>query len=399
MTVRGEIDLGTDRVKAALALLDHPQNRLGRVVHVTGTNGKGSVCELIARSLGDLKVGLFTSPFIVYENDSIRVIQKNESHAIPFPAMHELNERIEDQFSDLCLTDFERLFLVAVLFFASQALDVTVIEVGVGGRDDATNVFEKISPICVLTSVSLDHQKFLGDTTEEICRNKCGIIQDGSLVFANRELKDELKLIVKRMVVEKGARFVEFVHQESKDRPEQWRFSYRSSLFDLARRVVRQVTGEQSPAMSTYTLPGRLELRRDPILPHHQVVLDGAHNDESASALRQFLDSHVAQPVVWIIATSAGREHIVPYLVRFDDSVILIKFRSFQEDTAPWIQCASPDTLRACLPTTHQNVTVLPNGFVEDALELVSSNVASSSTIVIGGSLYLVRNYLRLIVP
>jgi folylpolyglutamate synthase/dihydropteroate synthase len=141
-------------------------------------------------------------------------------------------------------------------------------------------------------------------------------------------------------------------------------------------------------------LPGRLERRWDIPRVRFPVILDGAHNEESAVALRQFVDREArGRSVVWIIATSVGREAVViPNLVRAEDSAIFIKFKS--HDTASWIQCASPHEL-AAISSTMACQTI--DAFVDEAIASIGDINNRKQLVVVAGSLYLVRNYLRFI--
>ena len=408
MTVRGVIDLGTDRVKQVLSSLDHPEARIARkqIVHVTGTNGKGSTVEMIATGLAALgnKVGVFTSPFLIQETDSIRIFERETITEISESELVRLRDNAVSQFCRDALTDFEALFVAAILFFSAQSLDVAVIEVGMGGREDATNVFQSSRirpPICVLTSVSLDHEKFLGPTIEHICDHKCGIVQEGALFVVNANIAHTCKDIVNKRVAEMHAK-VKYVSGDDFVSP--LNGQHQKMLTAIAIAVIREIesqvsTEEAIAAVARTKLPGRLERRFDcPVVPF-PVILDGAHNAESAVALRKFIDAELVSAnkskTVWIIATSEGRQGIVPILVQDTDDVLFISFKSFS-NTAHWVRACDPSVLANQLSAEHTGSTsTLPDKYIADALSIVSKRRdLDDCLVVVAGSLYLVRNYL-----
>lgn len=167
---------GLMRMEAALRVAGHPERRL-RVVHIAGTNGKGSTAAMIAAiaTAAGYKTGLYTSPTVTTLADTITV----DRSPIPDTELAELVEKWDPLLPDL--TEFELVTVLALVWFARQKVDLAVIECGLGGAEDATNVFP--APLCaVFTPISLDHTKLLGDSIEQIARQKAGIIKPNSAV-------------------------------------------------------------------------------------------------------------------------------------------------------------------------------------------------------------------------
>lgn len=168
------VKLGLCRIKKALDILDNPQDKI-KIIHIAGTNGKGTVANTIAKALQDngLRVGLFTSPWVTDYREQIQInstpISKEDFAKCVY------NLFVEKGIGE-DLTEFELLVVVMYYFFMLQEVDYAVVECGMGGRGDATNV-EKEN-IAVLTSISLDHTNMLGGTIEEITKEKEGIIRD-----------------------------------------------------------------------------------------------------------------------------------------------------------------------------------------------------------------------------
>lgn len=173
---------GAECTKALLARLGNPEREL-KIIHIAGTNGKGSVCMYIAgmlRSLG-LNTGVFTSPHLIRENERIRFndeLISDEDFTDCFEKVHRAElELLKDGFGQISYFDF--FVGIAMLYYAMKKPDVVILETGLGGRLDSTNAVE--SPVMtVITSISLDHVAILGDTVEKIAAEKAGIIKHGA---------------------------------------------------------------------------------------------------------------------------------------------------------------------------------------------------------------------------
>ena len=172
---------GLDRIRELCYGLGNPQNEL-KFIHVTGTNGKGSVCSMLDSVLreGGYKVGLFTSPYVREFNERMRINGEN----IPNSRLAELTEKVravakkmEDR-----PTEFELITAIAFQYFNEEKCDVVVLEVGMGGRLDATNIICS-SLLQIITGVAIDHAAFLGDTIEKIAGEKAGIIKENSVAI------------------------------------------------------------------------------------------------------------------------------------------------------------------------------------------------------------------------
>ena len=181
----GGMKMGLARMRRILSLLGNPQDTL-RVVHVAGTNGKGSTAKMIQAmaSASGVCTGLYTSPAVTGIRDTMTV----DGKPIPEETFARLTEELLSYAPEMgeCggLSEFELTTTLALLWFAREKTGLCIVECGLGGRDDATNVFT--APLAaVFTPISLDHQNFLGSTVEEIARNKCGILKRGCGVVAS----------------------------------------------------------------------------------------------------------------------------------------------------------------------------------------------------------------------
>ena len=169
------IDLSLDRLQRLLAQLGHPERRLPPILHVAGTNGKGSTCAFlraIAEGAG-LRTHVYTSPHLVRFNERFRIA----GSLVTDEALADMFEHIEQVNAGAPITVFEVITAAAFALFAATPADVCVLEVGLGGRGDATNVITPAA--CAITSISLDHREMLGDTLELIAAEKAGIMKPG----------------------------------------------------------------------------------------------------------------------------------------------------------------------------------------------------------------------------
>jgi dihydrofolate synthase/folylpolyglutamate synthase len=167
------IKLGLETMQVLVERIGHPERQF-RTLHIGGTNGKGSTAAMAAAILqaAGFRVGLYTSPHLVEFRERIRV----NSEMIPEARMAELTERLRAVTSaEVAPTFFEATTALALLYFAEATVDVAVLEVGLGGRFDATNVVDPM--VCAITTIALEHQEHLGHTEEAIAFEKAGIIK------------------------------------------------------------------------------------------------------------------------------------------------------------------------------------------------------------------------------
>jgi dihydrofolate synthase/folylpolyglutamate synthase len=309
------IHLGLHRISALMQALGNPHKRYA-VLHIAGTNGKGSVAamaEAILRA-GGWKTGLYTSPHLEKPEERIRVSGRD----IPARKLAALGSDIFEKEGELCankqidipLTYFEFLTACAFLHFAREKVDVAVVEVGIGGRLDATNI---VTPkACVITGVSLDHQDLLGSTLAEIAAEKAGIIKAGIPIISGCRAPE-----AKRVVRAKARRLSAPLAEIDRDcrirvvsdrgaavtidlkTPKRLHSRLPLALAGLhqARNAALAVAGVESletfpvPAgdvrrgIARTRWPGRLEEFR----ARRRTLLEGAHNTEGARALRNHL--------------------------------------------------------------------------------------------------------------
>lgn len=199
---------GMERIEALCNAFDNPQDKL-KYVHVAGTNGKGSTCHMIASVLAEsgYRVGLFTSPYVI---DFCERIQLN-GDMIPQNDLAEIISEVKPVVESLSQrgiepTEFEIITVAAFLFFLRNGCDIVVLEVGLGGLLDSTNII-KSSEVSVITSISLDHTEILGDTLLKIAEQKCGIFKEGGNVVSYPQADFAVERFIKEKAKEKNCEY------------------------------------------------------------------------------------------------------------------------------------------------------------------------------------------------
>jgi dihydrofolate synthase/folylpolyglutamate synthase len=279
------IEPGLARVHAALALAGHPERRF-EVVHVAGTNGKGSVSNAIFHGLGG-RVGLFTSPHLHALTERFRVRGVAPvGRADVADAWAALRPRLEAPGAPR-LTFFETVTLLSFRIFAARGVEVVVLETGLGGRLDATNVIER-PRCCAITRIGFDHQAFLGDDLPSIAREKAGILKPGvPCVLAPQ--RPEARAVVAARAAEVGAPLVHADPERVSVAPSLAPHQRENAAVAAAALRLLEEGGlaVDVPRALAAPWPGRLEtIRRR----GHTFLLDAAHNPDGAAALARHLE-------------------------------------------------------------------------------------------------------------
>ena len=305
---------GLERIKALAEKLGQPQN-FYETVHVTGTNGKGSVCAMLAEILkADGKnVGLFTSPHLESYCERISVNGENISEK-DFAAQIEIVKNC-----NVDATHFEVLTAAAFNYFKMKKVDIAVIEVGLGGTLDSTNI---ITPkISVITNVALDHQNILGNL-ENIARNKAGIIKPNVPAVTGAT---GIPLEIIREVAKKNNAPLYEVTKPA-DVKLNLRGEYQKFNAAIAIKTAKVLGIDDEKiftALERVTWAGRFEFVDTKF---GKVIIDGAHNPDGAAALRQSLDKYFpTEKRVWIFGALADKnfDEMIKILFRADDFVIV----------------------------------------------------------------------------
>ena len=276
------IKLGLENVTRLLEETSVTQDQEGRkIVHVAGTNGKGSVCAFTERILRDagLKTGLFTSPHLVAYSERIQINGEMISEERIAWGLTDIRDRVKDW--DPHPTFFEISFVLALRYFCDEGCEVILLETGMGGRLDATNAVN--ADVSVITSIGLDHQQWLGQTIREIAVEKAGIIKPNTPVIV-ADLHPDARDMVGRRALTLGVPCI-----EAHPLPEEWPLGlkgpHQRENAALAVEAACRVEGDRlsqegiQQSLAEASWPGRFEVIGD------RLVLDGAHNEAAAEAL------------------------------------------------------------------------------------------------------------------
>lgn len=345
--------LGLDRMEELLRRLGNPQDDL-KVIHVAGTNGKGSVSKYLEEGLSacGYKMGLYTSPYIETFNERIRYdgadISDEDLEYYGQKVVSAAEAMVADGLDSP--TEFEVVTAIAFLYFADRQADITILEVGLGGIGDSTNVVK--SPLAsVITSISYDHMAQLGSSLAEIAVNKAGIIKTGCPVIANVPRRDAAKIIARKAYA-MGSRLYDISGIRaavSDETPFSQKVSmelYEKSYSDVEISMVGRHQAENlKTALATLEIlrksgavkldrealyeglkrarqPGRFEvISEDPL-----VIIDGAHNEAGAQALQETMAQHFAGKKILLVAgILADKEidSIVKFLTKITDHIIV----------------------------------------------------------------------------
>jgi dihydrofolate synthase / folylpolyglutamate synthase len=369
--------LGLERMRAILDRLGAPDRRLGAIVHVGGTNGKGSTVAMIAAlaAAAGQRVATYTSPHLSCLRERIMI----DGAMISEGAMLAAADRVRSAGGDE-LTFFEQVTAIGMVAIASAHVDVTVLEVGLGGRLDATNVVDPA--VAVVTGVAMDHEAILGDTLAKIAAEKAGIYKPGRpAIIGASGLAEAVPGLVAQAhaagasvtVIDDAA--IAAVPPIALPGAHQRRNAAAAiaAIQALGLPIV-------APALATVRHPGRFEVIGPPATPRgvDRVILDGAHNPHGARALAEVLRERGERPVL-VVAVSADKDvaGIAAALVPVVRAVIATRF---QQDRA-----MDPEALAAIFARSGAASASAP------ALrEALTAAAAYGAPILVAGSLFLV---------
>ena len=276
------INLGLDRISAVLKLLGNPQDKL-KCFHVAGTNGKGSVCAIIASVLQEagMNVGLYTSPHIFKYTERIKINGEDISDTDFAKYVFEIVEAADK--NEIHLTEFEILTAVMFKYFADNNVDVVVLETGLGGRFDATNVIK--SNLCsIITHIDLDHTERLGNTKDKIAFEKAGIIKQGCPVVTCEGYE-----AIKDKADECNSLFVMVAPFEDTSELA-LKGTYQQENLSLALAAIKLVYPKIPEEIILKGLHNVKHPCRFEYLADKNILIDAAHNPNGAAALRDSLD-------------------------------------------------------------------------------------------------------------
>lgn len=310
----GEELFNLDSIRELMKRLGDPQDSL-KYVHIAGTNGKGSTAAFINQILieGGYKVGLYTSPFIEHFTERIKINNEEISEEVLADIATEVRAVCDVMIADgiKAPSEFEIVCAIGFVYFAREKCDIVVLEVGLGGRLDATNVI-KCPELAVITTISLDHTEILGDTLEKIAAEKAGIIKEGCEVLLY-PARPSVEKVFEDVCKEKNAHLTKAIMPKSVDSADVngqiFDLGFGGHKFKITMLGTYQVNNASMAVQAALALqlkgfkltyknileglkkakwPGRFEvLQTEPA-----VIIDGSHNEEGVKALKKSIESY-----------------------------------------------------------------------------------------------------------
>lgn len=399
------VHLGLKRIQKLLENLGNPHHRVP-IIHVAGTNGKGSVCAYLSSVLtqAGYRVGRYTSPHLV---DWTERICLNEQ-AIADDTLQQLLLQVQNAIcpDEETPTQFEVITAAAWLYFAKSRVDIAVIEVGLGGRLDATNVCPR-PLVSIITSISREHWQQLGPTLTDIAREKAGILKTNCPAVVG-QLPAEAEVVVRSRIIDLGCPVV-WVEPALELRTAKIPRTPRVVLYQdieyplpllgemqlsnsaiaiAAIQILQQQGWDISEGaiingMAKTKWAGRLQWTT---WKNHKLLIDGAHNPAAAKSLRQYIDTLNVKSVKWLIGMLSTKEHdeIFKALLRPGDRLYLV----------PVPDHSSADPVE--LAKLARNICPLAAcNTYNELFPALDAAIEQSDLTVLCGSLYLVGHFLR----
>jgi len=409
------IKLGLKNIRILLRALGDPQ-RAFPAVHVAGTNGKGSVSAMLDRILRGhgFRTGLYTSPHLVSVTERLRV----DGEEIPADRFCALLDRARATIDDLMSsgrlvyhpTFFEVLTALAFLHFAERKVDIAVLEVGMGGRFDATNVVRPL--VSVITTIARDHQKHLGSTLREIAFEKAGIVKPGVPIVCGVSKGEALREI-RRRARERGAPLIQVFGGgrtlEARRTGRGFRFKYASGEDEylFAPGLAGRYQGENAavaiaaaevlsrtwkPLAKSGIIRGiqeaRWQGRLETVSRKPLVILDGAHNEEGAASLAAHIRDVVRKPVILVFGVMKDKD------IRVMARRLFPQARTVILTQVPNTRSAPPSAILEAAPEFRDRVLTEPD--TAKAVRLALHESAGRVPVIIAGSLFLVGEVKKL---
>lgn len=372
-----------------MKFLGNPQDKL-KIIHVAGTSGKTSTCYYISALLSQagLKVGLTVSPHIDKVSERLQINGKPVSDKEFAEALDEFIEMIKT--SGLELTYFEVLMAMAYWYFVREKVDVAIIETGLGGSLDGSNVVSTRTKVCVITDIGLDHSEVLGRTIEAIAEQKAGIIQPGNRVFMYRQAQDVVEVFKERCNKQKAnlvfvdpstaSQFTDLALFQQRN----WALAFSVAEAWLKFNKKPTLKPEQIEVAHGTVIPARMEIQK---IDGKTLVMDGAHN---AQKMQAFVESFQAMfpgkkvPVLLAIKKGKDYEQVLEILLPITSKLILTSFSSLQD--MPFVSADNQVLAKACKKRNFFNFAIT------DDLKAAYKQLLEekSDTLIVTGSLYLV---------
>ncbi|MDM8533902.1 folylpolyglutamate synthase/dihydrofolate synthase family protein [Clostridiaceae bacterium HSG29] len=405
------IKLGLENIENLLNLMGNPQKEL-EIIHIAGTNGKGSTSNFIYETFvnSNIGVGLFTTPHLSYYNEKIRYngnfISDSDLAEVTTFVKSKVDIMLEKKMTHP--TRFEVLTAVVLEFFKRKKLKYAILEVGMGGRLDSTNVI-KNPLISIITPISMDHTQYLGDTIEAIAFEKSGIIKDNRPVITTNTKKEILDVIKKKAkstnsileVVNAKAYEIKNISIDGIE------FNYKNDNYSISMIAEYQVENailaietmnklrdenlinisneEIKKGIEKANWAGRFEIiNKEPL-----IIIDGAHNLDGVKALRKSIDNLFKNKKILAVFSMLGDKDVkksIDEIIGLFDKVIVTKVNNYR--------AMEKNELLNLVKSKNNNVEYID---LEDAINNIKSYSKDYDATIIFGSLYMIGDFRKAI--
>lgn len=387
-TGKSAANFDLSRMRKLCKRMENPQNNF-KSIHVAGTNGKGTVCRMLASvyQQAGCKVGLYTSPHLVDFRERFQI----NANFIETELLLEFFDRFGEFIHESKFTYFEITTAIAFWYFSKQKVDIAVLEVGLGGKLDATNVVNPL--ISVITSIGLDHIDILGDTIEEIAFEKAGIIKQNRPVVIG-ELEPEASSVIKKIAKDKSAKLktIDSIQAEYQDQKiilkvdksvltlngKHWK-KIDANNAAVVYCVIQELNDDFSVDDLAFkqgidNIPQRFRKRAvfEKLLPDYDWYFDGAHNAESVKSLTTHLSS-LESPIKWTVVLSFMKDKLTPEVAKLWNNFSTIYLYPMKGERA-----ASLKEMKAYFPTAK----------TMESPDQLQSDQFKSELVIFSGSFY-----------
>jgi dihydrofolate synthase/folylpolyglutamate synthase len=386
-------DTTLERIKPLMVALDNPQNDL-RVIHIAGTSGKTSTAYYIAALLKAIgtRVGLTVSPHVDSITERVQINGQSLEDSVFCSELEKFREIVATM--EQAPSYFELMYAFAIWEFARAKVDYAVVETGMGGLHDATNVITNPDKVCVITDIGFDHMRILGNTLPEIAAQKIGIVHDHNQVIMYTQ-NDEIMQVIYDWTGKHDAPLL--LTTESDERKaygqdlsgmpvyqqRNWLLAYRVYQFVAERDHLSELSVNNLKDTQAVQVPGRMDIWQ---VSGKTIVMDGAHNAQKMTAfVNSFKERYPGIKPAILLAFKQGKEYqkIVSLLASFASSIIVTTFASSQD--LPAISIDPNEVTKALIAAGNQKVRAITDG-AEALNELLRS---PEEILVITGSFYL----------
>ena len=397
-----------DRIKKVLKHFNSPEEKI-KVIQVAGTNGKGSICVSLSNILieSGYKVGLFTSPHIINVNERIKINGKNIDNDIFAKLLSDVENVCKEE--DIVFTRFELYVAISTIYFYNNNCDICVVEVGMGGEYDATNVLDN-KVLTIIANIGYDHQEILGNTLEEIAKAKAGImkrnvktvlydIKDGREVFVNRAKELNIELVIsdfsKVSIEDRCLNYKNFKNIKI-NLDGNYQINNACVVLDSVielKKIGYNISDENIyNGLKETVWPGRYQLIKDK--PY--IILDGGHNEQCISTIcneiKEVIKKRNIKKVVFVLAFSKDKNVLLMLEIinKLSDLGVLIEYII---TTLNYENVFKVDELEDIIKSKYNNYEKAEN--VKRAIEILHNKVSEDDMVVFIGSLHIISEVME----